>query len=302
MKHPTNITLLLLGLFLLSQLIGLLVLSQYLVASQELPLGLVMPDLSGEGTVLFILISISIGTIALLALIRFNLQILIRLWMFISIATLLTVSFSAFIDPIYAILLSVIFAIFKVIRFNVYLHNLSELFMYGALAVLFSPILSIEAAIGLLIIISVYDMIAVWKSRHMVYMAKGLMEARYFPGIAVPYNKASASGKTDKTTLRVSDKNDIPKGVVSAKIEKPMGAILGGGDMAFPLIFSGVVFQGLLASHSIVTSLLLTSIIPVFATLALAGLFAISKKDRFYPAMPFVSVGGIVGYLVILLI
>jgi len=302
MKHPTNITLLLLGLFLLSQLIGLLILSQYLVASQELPMGLVMPDVSGEGTVLFILISIFIGTIALLALIRFNLQILIRLWMFISITTLLTISLSAFIATIFAFILSMIFAIFKVIRFNVYLHNFSELFMYGALAVLFSPILSIEAAIGLLIIISVYDMFAVWKSRHMVYMAKGLMKAKYFPGISVPYNKTDASGKTDKTTARVSDKSDTTSANVSAKIERPMGAILGGGDIAFPLIFSGVVFQGLLATHSLLESLLLVSIISVFATLGLAVLFAISKEKKFYPAMPFVTVGCLVGYLIIILI
>jgi presenilin-like A22 family membrane protease len=287
MKHPANITFLLLGMFLLSQLIGLLIMSQYLESGQALPLGLVRPEMSDNAALLLILVGISIGTISLLGLIRFHLKLLIRLWMFLSIVVMLTVSLSAFIAPLLAFALSIILAIFKIFRFNAILHNLSELFIYGAIAVLFSPILNIPAAIGLLAVISLYDIFAVWKSRHMVYMAKGLMDLKYFPGIFVPYKipEAKVSGK--KT---------------SGKTAKSGGAILGGGDMAFPLIFSGVVLQGLLASHTLFESLLLTAIIPVFATLGLAALFAISKKEKFYPAMPFVTVGCLVGYLIIMLI
>jgi len=293
MKHPTNITLLLLGLFLLSQLIGLLVLSQYLQTGQDLPLGLAMPDISGEEALAFMLVSIAISTIVILLLIRFNLTLLIKAWMFLGVVMLLTVSLSALMTPLYAFVLAVLFGVFKVFKFNVYLHNISELFIYGGLAVLFSPILNIPSAIGLLIIISVYDMIAVWKSKHMVYMAKGIMATKYFPGISVPYNNSQP---------KVSDKMDKTIDAVSEKRERSMGAILGGGDMAFPLIFSGVVLQGLLLSHSLLESLFLTAIIPIFATLALATLFAISEKKKFYPAMPFVAVGCLIGYFIITLI
>jgi len=67
-------------------------------------------------------------------------------------------------------------------------------------------------------------------------------------------------------------------------------AVLGGGDIGFPLIFAGVVLKewGLLPSL----------IIPIFALIALAGLFYFSKEKKFYPAMPFISAGCFVGLLV----
>ena len=37
-------------------------------------------------------------------------------------------------------------------------------------------------------------------------------------------------------------------------------------------------------------------LIPLSAAIGLAALFAISKKGKFYPAMPFVSAGCFVGY------
>ena len=40
----------------------------------------------------------------------------------------------------------------------------------------------------------------------------------------------------------------------------------------------------------------------LFTTLALALLLIYSKKDKFYPAMPFIAVGCFVGYLVTLII
>jgi len=288
MKHPANVTLLILGMFFLSQLVGLFIFSQYLSTGEALPLGLVRPDVSGNDALVFILAVIFLGTVSLLILLKFNLQMLIRVWLFFSIAVLLTVSFSAFIAPLYAFALSVLFAIFKVFRFNVYLHNISELFIYGSVAVLFSPILNVPAAIGLLVIISLYDMIAVWKSKHMVYLAKSFTDMKYFPGISVPYSKPKSAPPAK------------PKS--AGKGGRVVGAILGGGDMAFPLIFSGVVLQELLLNHSLAASLLLVSAIPVFATLGLAALFAMTKKDRFYPAMPFVTVGCLIGYAIIVLI
>jgi hypothetical protein len=43
-------------------------------------------------------------------------------------------------------------------------------------------------------------------------------------------------------------------------------------------------------------------LIPVTATIALAMLLLAGKKNHFYPAMPFISVGCFIGYGLILLI
>ena len=71
-------------------------------------------------------------------------------------------------------------------------------------------------------------------------------------------------------------------------------AILGGGDVAFPLIFAGVILRAF--------SFLDASIVAFTSTLSLFFLFSIAKKEKFYPAMPFITAGCLIGYLIILLI
>ena len=44
------------------------------------------------------------------------------------------------------------------------------------------------------------------------------------------------------------------------------------------------------------------SLIPLFTAFALLWLLMLAKKDKFYPAMPFVAVGCFVGYGVMLLV
>jgi len=80
----------------------------------------------------------------------------------------------------------------------------------------------------------------------------------------------------------------------SKKIKKIRVAVLGGGDIGFPLMFAGVVLKTFGIGYAL--------IIPPFATLALAGLFFYSKKDRFYPAMPFLSIGCVAGLGVVYLV
>ena len=71
-------------------------------------------------------------------------------------------------------------------------------------------------------------------------------------------------------------------------------AILGGGDIGFPLIFAGVVLKewGLWQSLPM----------PLFAGLGLSFLLWKGKKDRFYPAMPFISAGCFLGLFVVWLL
>ena len=79
-------------------------------------------------------------------------------------------------------------------------------------------------------------------------------------------------------------------------------AVLGGGDIGFPLIFAGVVMKGLMLTNSELAGFLKALIIPIFSALALLVLLTESKKDRFYPAMPFLTIGCLAGYIVLLLI
>ena len=78
-------------------------------------------------------------------------------------------------------------------------------------------------------------------------------------------------------------------------------AVLCGGDIGFPLLFAGVVMKDLMLKNVELIGFLKALIIPVFVTLALLYLLLKGKEDKFYPAMPYITVGCVVGYFVILL-
>ncbi|MEK6809639.1 MAG: hypothetical protein AABY40_03120, partial [Nanoarchaeota archaeon] len=73
------------------------------------------------------------------------------------------------------------------------------------------------------------------------------------------------------------------KTIMRGKAEKVRTAILGGGDIGFPLIFAGVVLKEMGLWQSLV--------IPFGALLGLAVLLFNGKENKFYPAMPFISAG-----------
>ena len=105
-------------------------------------------------------------------------------------------------------------------------------------------------------------MYAVWKSKHMIKLAKFQTKLKTFAGLFIPYAK-----------------NKV--------------ALLGGGDIAFPLLFAGAVLlqKGLYSSILVI----------IYSALALTLLFLFGKKKKFYPAMPFISLGCFIGYLISLI-
>ncbi|MBT4174278.1 hypothetical protein HOC80_04700 [archaeon] len=254
MKHNLKIISILLGLFLLAQFVGLLVTSSY-IQVDDLPLGIERPEVNEKTSFVPIFIFILIATALVFVLLRFKLFRLWKLWFLLSVFFCLTVSFAAFVTDFIAIILGVILAVWKLFKPNVIIHNLTELFIYGALAAIFAPLLGLYSAIILLILISVYDYIAVCKTKHMVEMAQSQEKAKVFAGLLVPYGKNTA--------------------------------ILGGGDIGFPLLFSGVVMThfglGLFDWQ--------VYLIPIFSGLGLLYLFLWGDGKKFYPAMPFITVG-----------
>jgi len=102
---------------------------------------------------------------------------------------------------------------------------------------------------------------------------------RIFSGFFIPY-----MSKKDKEKLERARKSKTKKG---KKVNVGINvAILGGGDVVFPLLLSGVVLREL--------GLLPSLIIALGATVALGLLFYLSEKGKFYPAMPFISAGCLV--------
>ncbi len=321
MKHSTHITIILLSIFVLSQVFGLFLTAPTLkitqsvfdsnlnetvtevIAGQELAGGGERPET--EFPVLFIASAIIIGTLLVLLLVKFKLYKVWKIWFLLAVVYTMFQSFASYqlFSEAIALLLAFVFGLWKIFKPNVFVHNITELFVYAGLAIVFVPVLGVLHMIILLLLISIYDMYAVWKSGHMIEMAKFQTQSSVFAGVNIPYSLGRKPKKGEK--------------VVKKKVRS---AILGGGDIGFPLLFSGVVMQSLANMPSVVaqvtptmsaasrgillSGLLLPKvlIITITTTIALGLLFYFAEKDKFYPAMPFVSAGCLIGYGLMLLI
>lgn len=131
-----------------------------------------------------------------------------------------------------------------------------------------------QLVIMILIIFSIYDFIAVYKTKHMIKMAKEMIKSQAILGLVIPPQL-----KGFKENLREV---------------KPGGKflILGGGDAVFPLLLAvSVIPSGIL--HSL-----------IIAFFAVIGLFAsffifVSQKTRKpIPALPPIAFFSIIGYLI----
>ena len=67
-------------------------------------------------------------------------------------------------------------------------------------------------------------------------------------------------------------------------------------------MFAGVVMKNLILTNPILTAFLKTLIIPITTSIALYLLLIYGKKNKFYPAMPFLTIGCLIGFAIIKLI
>ncbi len=361
MKHTLKITFLLILFFFTAQFVGLAIVSRYIhveeridpatslpvreVIAEDLPYELERPQVEQSSSYIWIMSAVIIGTLLLLAIIKFrkkinavvwwvllavlildmlftffnmpkaieNIELRLRLitrllieiallyilirskekfdvwkfWFFLAVSLAMTIAFSAFMRQEIAALLAFAMAVLKVYKPVRIMQNAAEIFIYGGLAAIFVPVINIFAAFMLLILISVYDIIAVRQTKHMVTLAKFQAKANVFAGLFLPYNQGKAPAKE--------------QGIIPGK-DKERIAVLGGGDIGFPLLFAGVVLKDLMLESAFPVGFLKSLIVPVFATIALSYLLVKGKKDKFYPAMPYISAGCFLGYLIVLML
>lgn len=301
-------------MFFITQLIGLYVVSVY--NSNDLPYNMQPPSeiqppktcsldnsyityfqcliSTLPGTIIFSFL-IAIGLFILLT--KINAEAFIRAWFFIVTILALALSLNAFLvtivySSIIAVVISTILAFFKIYKRNIILHNITELLIYPGIAVVLIPMLGVFGIVILLLLISLYDIWAVWQSQFMQKMAKyQINNLKIFTGFFLPYADKKEKYKIKLIKEKYKDKKDsfIEKQFKKAKVKVHL-AILGGGDVVFPIITAGVFYK---AYNSIIPAL----IISVFAMIGLLYLFVFAKKGKFYPAMPFLTIAMYLGMI-----
>lgn len=161
---------------------------------------------------------------------------------------------------------------------SVFLHNLCLILAMAGLGATLGLSLTPLMVVIFLIIFSLYDFIAVYKTKHMIKMAKEMIRGGVILGFVAPQKLADFTASLKEVKMG----------------EKFL--ILGGGDVVFPLLL--VVS---LIPQSIFDSL-------IVAFFSLVGLFAsflifVSQKVRApIPALPPIALFSILGFLITLLL
>jgi len=174
------------------------------------------------------------------------------------------------------IFLAAIFTVaFSKIR-NVLVHNLGIIFGISGIAAVFGLSISVNFGLILLVVLSVYDIVAVYVTKHMVTMARKMVEGGAIFGFLIPFEfKGFFYGKNE----------------AQAKVGENF-MILGSGDIGLPLIFAASLVRISLASAIITAAF---SVLGLFLTHII---FINQEKRRAMAALPPIATLTIIGYLI----
>jgi hypothetical protein len=110
-----------------------------------------------------------------------------------------------------------------------------------------------------------------------------------FSGFFLPYADKKTKAKIKLLKQKYLNRPDLlEKNVKKYKLKINL-AILGGGDVIFPIITAGIFLK----AYGILPALIIT----LFATLSLTYLLLTAEKKKFYPAMPFLTIGIYLGMI-----
>lgn len=157
---------------------------------------------------------------------------------------------------------------------SVLTHNLAIVLAISGISSYIGLSFSPLQIIIMLIILSIYDFIAVFKTKHMIVMFKKMMENGANLAIIVPNRLVGFLAGMDKA----KPNDDF--------------IFLGTGDLVFPIIFAVSALRiSLLSSIMIIGGALL-------GVMAINVYFMIKKERRAFPALPPITIGSVLGYLI----
>jgi len=255
-------------------LVGLKLLEDFGVQKQELV------PISGTQFLLNFVLGLCLVLIIIFLGQRFKTskKFLLKALFLLSVALGSFICLGVFIGDL-AIFPVIILILFWLKRPNVLLQDILVILAIAGAGSLLGIQMEPETVVFLLIIFSVYDYIAVFKTKHMVKMAKEMLGEQAILGLVLP----------QKTSDFWASLKQVQPGRESF-------FILGGGDIVFPLIMSASV---------LVNGLLDSLIIALFALIGLLFNFCFftkQKKRQALPALPLIALFCIIGFFITKLI
>lgn len=239
---------------------------------------------------------ILITTVILLLTIRFFKKLpILKIIEIILIFTTLTLFFSLLMSDLFAVILAIILIVLKEIYKNYILRNALISLMVGFIGGYISYALGILPIVVLIALVAVYDYIAVFKTKHMVYLAQNIVDKN-----TIFTYELMTTDKPIKTieshseivdSVKLANKKTENKESLKPKLD------LGTGDFALPLIaitkFTFLnIWLGIFCFAFTICALLFTIFFLIDAK---------SKEHKALPALPLQAIVIALVYVVYLL-
>lgn len=282
MRSKENV-IMLISFFIIANLLGLLAASE-LISAGTITQTAILNEQASSAFYFFLMVLIAAGVMLLLY--KLKADLFIKGWFAFALFFTTMLFFSAFIPDLIAILVSIsLIALNR--KFGSWeLNNLIQIFAFAGAGAFFGTMVGFLPALIILGLISIYDIVAVFFTEHMVSLAKSGISSGTFMGFMYP--KGGKDIELDHEKIKEME---------DSKVKSKVG-VLGGGDVIIPMIFA----ISLLKTFGVLASSLSIFTAAIFLYLLLTK----AQEGKFYPAMPFVSAGSLLGfslyYLVFLLL
>lgn len=199
-------------------------------------------------------------------------RVFLALVIFVGTQAVLVIWLPSIVSVLVAVLLLIIFLFHN----NVFWQDLIMILTFAGIGAILGLSLTPQAVVLILVVLSFYDIIAVYKTKHMVKLAEAMIQSRAIFGFVVP---GSLGGVKER---------------MAHVVPGEQFAILGSGDVILPLLLSASLARVSLRSSIIVV---IFSLIGLFL---MHLIFTNQKIRRPMAALPPIATLAIIGYLVAL--
>lgn len=188
-------------------------------------------------------------------------------------------AFSIFLTELYSMLAAFAVAVIFWLWRRVAMHNIALILAIGGMAGLMGASFPPSVAVFILLIFALYDIVAVYRTRHMIALAQNMVASGVVVGFLIPPELLAFGAPTVKALLSRSH------------------MILGSGDSGLPaLLVASTLYYGSLEQALVVALFVL------FGATLMHLLFVNQDKRMPMAALPPIATAAIVGYLASLFI
>lgn len=221
------------------------------------------------------LLAFGIGTAVILGFIRImHGGLFLRIFFLLALFSGTLITLSVFLNNNWSLFLSLLLVTAYGFYPYVWFHNLILILTLPGIAAVLGASLAPYIAVILLIFMSIYDYIAVYKTKHMVKMAKAMIAGRAIFAMIYPEHISGFKSHLDKA--------HPGEGFM----------MLGTGDFVFPIMMATSAYS---ISASAAWTVLATSL---FGLLLMHLIFSFQKVRRPMPALPPLAAFAILGFFI----